>query len=210
MPARSTPIPGVMPPERLLPPGVPSPHRIEAGQSGVVEVLPDGMEHFATATDLVTVYRAPLDGESLFLALAHQIFQIPHGSPLHRAYANYIRRLASSELPAKLGQYRVQLLESLVLHRDRYAGLHSEEAKMRQYLQDLAIPGFPGGKEVMKFMSQIAKVHVAIYPEGGDKEFIRLWQNTSTIGIGRRRVMRPDGTVHYHYNSVLRVRPLKA
>ncbi|KAJ8873213.1 hypothetical protein PR048_026846 [Dryococelus australis] len=145
-------------------------------------------EMFSMRDEVVEVYRMPHDGNSLFAALAHQQYHDAVGLEEHRRHTAALREMIYHAIWSSTAK---NLLESIYLHGARYTHLASDTDQMQHYLEDLARPGFHGGREVIQYIADFAKADIIIFPEGGDKEFVVSAEPgvTNVLGISRRLLL---------------------
>ncbi|KAJ8873212.1 hypothetical protein PR048_026845 [Dryococelus australis] len=112
-------------------------------------------ETVMTNSKEVSIVSMPRGGDSLFMAVAHQLN--PHSLDMSKR-AEKLRLGVCYQLMQGLDKYRTLVLESLGDHCGRYAERKSQDSQILHFLQDLARPGFPGGKESLQAIADMLQV----------------------------------------------------
>ncbi|KAJ8873211.1 hypothetical protein PR048_026844 [Dryococelus australis] len=182
------------------------------------------VETFSTSTEDVLALKTPLDGDSLFTAVAHQL-QFP--VPQLRYGASILRRGAIIQMISSLERYRDLLLESAAVHEDRYrevverveycclgntlctvpSQLIPEDSLILRHLHDLCQPGFPAAIASAQALADSLRVNITILPESGLKyELHGKGSDGRNLYLGLRRVVLDDDNVTTHFDSGMRSR----
>ncbi|XP_063238633.1 uncharacterized protein LOC134540087 [Bacillus rossius redtenbacheri] len=164
----------------------------------------DWLDTVVTRSETVLVMRMPWEEDSLFAALAHQIYEPPVGSSDHMMYTSMVRMLAVRYLRSNRERYWDQILEAVENQGSRYPGVSTEEWKVERYLGDLGRPGFPGGAECLCAVADALDMDVLVYVEG-----LAKYPVTSSRGRARRTVAvakrRSGGPCSARFDSVVAV-----
>ncbi|KAJ8873210.1 hypothetical protein PR048_026843 [Dryococelus australis] len=116
-----------------------------------------------TDTEAVTVMLVGHDGDSLFGALAHQLYGVVVGSPQHHKDAAVLRAAAVKYLRDNTHAFSDHLLEAVEQRAERYANQRSSKDKMLRFLEELARPGFWPGLESIAALASLLKVMPLTY-----------------------------------------------
>ncbi|XP_063238194.1 uncharacterized protein LOC134539829 isoform X4 [Bacillus rossius redtenbacheri] len=155
---------------------------------------------------LVTVYRIPRDGDSLFAALAHQVFGDAVGSGEHGRSTASTREAVASLLAGNMERYADLVLQSVCPTEDGSDHSIVEEEKLWERVEELRTRGSPGGPEVIQLVADAWTVDVAVFSEGEGVAVVRSAETArDTIGIAESLFLDADGVWRSHFDSVKEV-----
>ncbi|XP_063238355.1 uncharacterized protein LOC134539927 isoform X2 [Bacillus rossius redtenbacheri] len=156
------------------------------------------------------VRRVPPGGDSLFLALAHQLHGLDFESPCLQERAAELRAQAVAHLREHVQVYWDALLDSAEKHGDRYADeQQDEEAVVGRYLRDLATPGFPAGPECLAALAELLAAEVAVYVRRAGRHLVRSVDQPAArrLVLRQRPQLLESGSLVGHFDSVIEVAP---
>ncbi|XP_063238327.1 uncharacterized protein LOC134539907 [Bacillus rossius redtenbacheri] len=172
----------------------------------VAPVAPGVYSAFSAGTQLFAE-SMPEDGDSLFMALARQLYGSLPGGDQHRQQATRLRIKAVTQLAEQRRDYWQLLLDAVASHGPRYAALRRDQAKVNAYLTDLATQGFPAGAESVSALADSVGVNILVYTHDLDYYYVPSTQKKVALeAVILERLRGAHGT---HYDSVLLVIPFE-
>ncbi|XP_063238921.1 proteoglycan 4-like [Bacillus rossius redtenbacheri] len=158
------------------------------------------------------VLSMPLDGNSLYAALAHQIYGVLPGQPKMKEFIRTMRIDASSELKKFRRKYWEDLLSDIDNHKIRYSRERADDGKVRLYLNDQERDGFPAGFAAMQALANVRGFHIQFHAAGYGSATIksaRPGPDPGTWLLHMQGFRDPDGDEELHFDSVLEVSPIE-
>lgn len=160
---------------------------------------------YVTLNDMQCIVQPiPNDGNCLFGAAAHQLFNFNVNTAIHRAMVNTLREMVVSFLRANIRSLNFTEVIKLRV-QEEYPMLleENEEITALNFLQLLQEDGTYGGPESLLAIATIFECDIEIYRERGYHTTVTIEgaQHSSRIGL----VFRGSVDAWNHYDSLLQL-----